>query len=132
MNALRFQAAGSRTEAGLLLAGGFVVIVGFVDDRWGLSAISKLAAQVAAAGILVWSGQSLPWLPTPSGGVFSLEPDLSVTLTILARLSGSTIQVSGRIPITFADWDIPNPSFVGVVTTRDHGTLEFLLNFTHA
>ncbi len=78
-----FQAAGSRTEAGLLLAGGFVVVVGFVDDRWGLSATSKLAAQVAAAGILVWSGQSLPWLPMPSGGVFSLEPDLSVTLTIL-------------------------------------------------
>src|SRR6266851_8075361 len=78
-----FQSAGSRSEAGLLLAGGLVVVVGFVDDRWGLSAISKLAGQVAAAGILVWSGQSLPWLPMPSGGVFSLEPDLSVTLTIL-------------------------------------------------
>ena len=78
-----FQTAGSRSEAGLLLAGGLVVVVGFVDDRWGLSAISKLAGQVAAAGILVWSGQSLPWLPMPSGGVFSLEPDLSVTLTIL-------------------------------------------------
>src|SRR6266702_3225215 len=74
---------GSRSEAGLLLAGGLVVVVGFADDRWGLSAISRLAAQVAAAGILVWSGQALPWLPTPNGGVFSLEPDLSVTLTIL-------------------------------------------------
>src|SRR4249920_1802799 len=73
---------GSRSEAGLLLAGGLVVVVGFADDRWGLSAISRLAAQVAAAGILVWSGQALPWLPTPNGGVFSLEPDLSVTLTI--------------------------------------------------
>src|ERR1700721_4208076 len=78
-----FKTAGSKTEAGLLLAGGFVVLVGFVDDRWGLSAISKLAGQIAAAGILVWSGQSLPWLPMPSGGVFSLEPDLSLTLTIL-------------------------------------------------
>src|SRR6266496_4568718 len=78
-----FQAAGSRSEAGLLLAGGLVVVVGFADDRWGLSAISKLAGQVAAAGILVWSGQALPWLPLPNGGVFSLEPDLSVTLTIL-------------------------------------------------
>jgi len=78
-----FKTAGSRTEAGLLVAGGFVVVVGFVDDRWGLSAISKLAGQIAAAGILVWSGQALPWLPTPSGGVFPLEPDLSVTLTIL-------------------------------------------------
>jgi UDP-GlcNAc:undecaprenyl-phosphate GlcNAc-1-phosphate transferase len=78
-----FQSAGSRSQAGLLLAGGLVVVVGFADDRWGLSAISRLAAQVAAAGILVWSGQALPWLPTPNGGVFSLEPDLSVTLTIL-------------------------------------------------
>jgi len=78
-----FAAAGSKTAAGLLLAGALVVVVGFIDDRWGLSAISKLAGQVAAAGILVWSGQSLPWLPMPSGGVFSLEPDLSVTLTIL-------------------------------------------------
>ncbi len=78
-----FQAAGSKTAAGLLLAGGLAVIVGFIDDRWGLGAVSKLAAQVAAAGILVWSGQSLPWLPEPNGGVFSLEPDLSLTLTIL-------------------------------------------------
>jgi UDP-GlcNAc:undecaprenyl-phosphate GlcNAc-1-phosphate transferase len=78
-----FQQAGSKTEAGLLLAGGLIVVVGFVDDRWGLGAISKLAGQVAAAGILVWSGQALPWLPTPGGGVFSLEQDLSVTLTIL-------------------------------------------------
>jgi UDP-GlcNAc:undecaprenyl-phosphate/decaprenyl-phosphate GlcNAc-1-phosphate transferase len=75
--------AGSKTAAGLLLAGGLVVVVGFIDDRWGLGAISKLAGQVAAAGILVWSGQALPWLPMPSGGEFSLEPDLSVTLTIL-------------------------------------------------
>jgi len=78
-----FQTAGSKTAAGLLLAGGLVVVVGFIDDRYGLSAISKLAGQVAAAGILVWSGQALPWLPMPSGGEFSLEPDLSVTLTVL-------------------------------------------------
>src|SRR2546430_11449164 len=77
-----FRTAGSRSEAGLLLAGGLVVIVGFADDRWGLSAISRLAAQVAAAGILVWSGQALPWLPLPNGGGGSpragpgLTPDL--------------------------------------------------------
>ena len=60
-----------------------MVVVGFIDDRWGLSAVSKLAGQVAAAGILVWSGQALPWLPMPSGGEYVLEPDLSVTLTVL-------------------------------------------------
>jgi UDP-GlcNAc:undecaprenyl-phosphate/decaprenyl-phosphate GlcNAc-1-phosphate transferase len=73
----------SRTAAGLLLAGGLIVAIGFADDRWGLNAISKLAGQVAVGGIVVWSGQALPWLPTPNGGLFSLEPDLSVTLTIL-------------------------------------------------
>jgi UDP-GlcNAc:undecaprenyl-phosphate GlcNAc-1-phosphate transferase len=78
-----FEAAGQRTEKGLVLAGAIIVVIGFIDDRWGLSAISKLAGQVAAAGILFWSGQSLPWLPMPNGRVFSLGQDLSLTLTIL-------------------------------------------------
>lgn len=56
----------------------------------------------------------------------------SVTFTVTGRRTGSSIQVSGSIPITFADWNLPNPSFGGVVTTEDNGSLEFLLNFTHA
>src|SRR5215472_2838194 len=72
-----------RTVTGLLLAGGLLVLVGIVDDRWGLGAISKLAAQIAAGGILMWSGVYLPWIPLPGGETFSLEPDLSATLTIL-------------------------------------------------
>jgi UDP-GlcNAc:undecaprenyl-phosphate GlcNAc-1-phosphate transferase len=72
-----------RTVTGLLLAGGLLVLVGIVDDRWGLGAISKLAAQIAAGGILVWSGIYLPWVPLPGGETLSLEPDLSATLTIL-------------------------------------------------
>ena len=43
-----------------------------------------------------------------------------------AERSGNTIRVSGSIPITFADWSIPNPGF-GPVTTDDHGLIEFLL-----
>ena len=46
--------------------------------------------------------------------------------------TGSIVQVAGSIPITFADWNIPNPSFGGVVTTEDHGVLEFALNFAHS
>src|SRR2546430_16153353 len=68
-----FRTAGSRSEAGLLLAGGLVVLMGFADDRWGLIAISKLAGQVAAAGILVWSGQAVPWQPLPHGGGASAQ-----------------------------------------------------------
>jgi UDP-GlcNAc:undecaprenyl-phosphate/decaprenyl-phosphate GlcNAc-1-phosphate transferase len=73
----------SRTVVGLLLAGGLIVLIGIVDDRWGMGAISKLAGQIAAGGILWWSGASLAWIPLPGGVPFVLEPDLSITLTIL-------------------------------------------------
>jgi UDP-GlcNAc:undecaprenyl-phosphate GlcNAc-1-phosphate transferase len=73
----------SDTVVGLLLAGGLLVVVGIVDDRWGMGAISKLAAQIAAGGIIVWSGASLPWIPWPGSETILLEPDLSYTLTIL-------------------------------------------------
>jgi polyisoprenoid-binding protein YceI len=54
----------------------------------------------------------------------------SVTFSVTARRSGASVQVSGAIPVTFADWNISNPSG-GPATTDDHGTLEFLLNFAH-
>ena len=67
----------------LVVAGGLLVIVGMVDDRWGLGAIAKLAAQIAASGIIVWSGVYLSWIPGAGGQTVSLEPDLSYTVTIL-------------------------------------------------
>jgi UDP-GlcNAc:undecaprenyl-phosphate GlcNAc-1-phosphate transferase len=80
---LRQAFPSSRTIDGLLLAGGLLVIVGIVDDKWGLGAISKLAAQIAAGGIIVWSGAYLSWIPWPGSETILLEPDLSYTLTIL-------------------------------------------------
>src|SRR5580692_4214795 len=72
-----------RTVNGLLLAGGLLVAVGIVDDRWGLGAVSKLAGQIAAGGIVVWSGAYLPWIPWPGSETVVFEPDLAYTLTIL-------------------------------------------------
>ena len=79
---LRTVLVGNRIAAGLLLAGGLIVVVGMVDDRWGLSPISKLAGQAAAGGILFWSGCQLSWLPEPGGGTFLLTPNESTVLTI--------------------------------------------------
>ena len=73
----------SGTVKGLLAAGGLLVIIGIIDDRYGMGPMQKAAGQVAAGGILAWSGTYLPWLPLPSGGSLVLEPDLSYTLTIL-------------------------------------------------
>jgi polyisoprenoid-binding protein YceI len=55
-----------------------------------------------------------------------------VTFSLSAQRTATQIRVSGSIPITFADWDIPNPSFAGFVTTQDHGVLEFLLVLNRA
>jgi polyisoprenoid-binding protein YceI len=55
----------------------------------------------------------------------------SVTFQVHARRSGSTIAVSGSIPIVFADYGIDNPSG-GPATTANHGVLEFLLHLSHA
>src|SRR6516225_10689540 len=68
---------------GLLLAGGLVVVLGFVDDRWGLGAVSKLAGQVAAGVILVWSGAEVTWLPAPHGTTLGLTSDQQIAVTIL-------------------------------------------------
>src|SRR5215469_6697376 len=68
---------------GLLLAGGLVVLMGFVDDRWGLGALSKLAGQVAAGVILVWSGAEVTWLPLPGGSVLGLTTDQQTAATLL-------------------------------------------------
>jgi polyisoprenoid-binding protein YceI len=56
----------------------------------------------------------------------------TVTIPLSAKRSATTIDVSGQLPITFADWNISNPSFGGTVTTDDNGTLELLLKFVHA
>jgi polyisoprenoid-binding protein YceI len=54
----------------------------------------------------------------------------TVDAALSARETGRTIQVSGSIPITFADWNISNPSG-GPASTNDHGIIEFLLTFEH-
>jgi UDP-GlcNAc:undecaprenyl-phosphate/decaprenyl-phosphate GlcNAc-1-phosphate transferase len=68
---------------GLLLAGGLVVVIGVIDDRWGLSALTKGAGQVAVGGILVATGTQLNWLPLPGGRTFFPTTDQATLLTIV-------------------------------------------------
>ncbi|MGO8961578.1 MAG: YceI family protein [Streptosporangiaceae bacterium] len=53
-----------------------------------------------------------------------------VTFALQAERTSSGIEVSGSIPVVFADWGISNPSFAGFVTTQNHGLLEFLIKFS--
>ncbi len=53
----------------------------------------------------------------------------TVTVDVTAKRSGGTIAVQGTIPVVFADYGIPSPSF-GPAEVEDHGEIEFLVNFT--
>ena len=70
----------------VLVAGAVVVVVGALDDRWDLSAVTKLAGQVAAAGLLALLGLQLLWVAAPGLGTVVLSPDLAVPLTVLLVL----------------------------------------------
>jgi polyisoprenoid-binding protein YceI len=52
-----------------------------------------------------------------------------VTLPLEGRWDGETVQVVGKIPITFADYGITPPNIGGFVTVADKGRMEIQLNF---
>lgn len=72
----------------VMLAGAVIVIVGAIDDMWGLDALTKFVGQVTAAGImvvfgLIWFLLFLPW----GGGVTVVLDQLqSGTLTVLVTV----------------------------------------------
>ena len=69
----------------VIVAGGIITLVGLVDDRWQLDAITKLAGQTVAAGVLVLIGLQLVTVTLPGVGAISLGPD-GVPLTVLLVL----------------------------------------------
>ena len=76
--------AGSRTAVAVLSGVLVIVVLGIVDDRWGLDAPTKLAGQVLAAGLMAFQGVAVIWLPI--GGTFVLDPLTSVLFTVLIVL----------------------------------------------
>jgi polyisoprenoid-binding protein YceI len=68
-------------------------------------------------------------LTVPATGTLTLRGVThTVSIELTAQRSGSTIKALGSIPVAFADYGIPNPSFGGI-TTEDHGEIEFLVTF---
>jgi polyisoprenoid-binding protein YceI len=54
-----------------------------------------------------------------------------VEMELTARWNGDSIDVLGRLPVQFADYDIAKPS-VPILSTDDHGILEVKLTFERA
>ncbi|TCK20716.1 glycosyltransferase family 4 protein [Pseudonocardia endophytica] len=81
---------GSTDMLGVLLATGLLVGVGMLDDRYDLDAITKLAAQVTAGGLLVLYGiqWAVIWIPLGGGGT-----GISGSLLILGQGQGVLLTV---------------------------------------
>src|ERR1700712_3555238 len=69
----------------VLAAGGLICLLGVLDDRFGLDALTKLTGQIAAAGVMVLLGgqRAFLFLPVADIGTLSLGPDVGVPVTIL-------------------------------------------------
>ncbi len=66
---------------GVLAAAGVVCALGVADDIWDLDALTKLAGQVLAAGLMAWQGVQLVTLPV--GGITVGSSRLFLLLTVL-------------------------------------------------
>jgi len=72
------------TPMALISGASVIVVLGIIDDKWGLDAPVKLAGQVLAAGLMAAQGISVIWLPF--GGTFVVDPVTSVLLTVIIVL----------------------------------------------
>ncbi len=69
---------------GIFLAATFVVLLGMADDRFQLDALTKLAGQALAAGILLIYGIQILWVPI--NGVITLPASIGQLITVLIVL----------------------------------------------
>ena len=59
----------------VVVAGGLIMAIGLIDDRWGLDALTKFAGQITAASVLVTMGVAWSVLYIPFGGVGTIVLD---------------------------------------------------------
>ncbi|MFM8523370.1 MAG: glycosyltransferase family 4 protein [Actinomycetota bacterium] len=71
----------SRELLGIFLAATFVLVIGMLDDRFELDAVTKLAGQGLAAAILLFFGIQILWLPID--GIIVLPTNIGQLLTVV-------------------------------------------------
>jgi UDP-GlcNAc:undecaprenyl-phosphate GlcNAc-1-phosphate transferase len=72
----------SNEPRALLSGAGLIWLLGVLDDKWGVDALVKLGVQMVAAGVMVFQGLTILWLPVPGVGVVALSPGQSTLLTV--------------------------------------------------
>ncbi|WP_290706094.1 glycosyltransferase family 4 protein [Gordonia sp. UBA5067] len=73
----------------VIVSGLVIVLVGVIDDRWGLDALTKFVGQLTAAGVLVIMGVSWNVIYIPFGniGTLTLDPLQAGLLTVVITVA---------------------------------------------
>jgi UDP-GlcNAc:undecaprenyl-phosphate GlcNAc-1-phosphate transferase len=68
----------------VLVAGGIIMGIGLIDDKWGLDALTKFAGQITAASVLVTMGVawSVIYIPVGAIGTIVLDQVSSILITL--------------------------------------------------
>lgn len=72
----------SSTPRALLSGAALICLLGVLDDKWGVDALVKLGGQVLAAGVMVFQGLTILWLPVPGTDGIYLSDWQGTLLTV--------------------------------------------------
>lgn len=75
----------------IVVAGGLIMGIGLIDDRWGLDALTKFAGQITAASVLVTMGVAWSVLYIPFGGVGTIVLDQASSILLTLALTVSIV-----------------------------------------
>jgi len=128
-----FEQQGRATHA-VLLAAGAVCLLGVFDDLWQLDAVTKLAGQALAAGLIAWQGLALISLPIfgtyiPSHGFLMLLTVIAIVVTINAVnfVDGLDGLAAGMVAIAGSAFFIYSYLLTREYSTTDYSSLASLI-----
>ena len=75
----------------VVIAGGLIMGIGLIDDRWGLDALTKFAGQITAASVLVTMGVAWSVLYIPFGGVGTIVLDQATSILLTLALTVAVV-----------------------------------------
>ena len=75
----------------VVVAGGLIMVIGLIDDKWGLDALTKFAGQITAASVLVTMGVAWSVLYIPFGGVGTIVLDQTSSILLTLALTVSIV-----------------------------------------
>ena len=99
----------------VVVAGGLIMFIGLIDDKWGLDALTKFAGQITAASVLVTMGVAWSVLYIPIGGVGTIVLDQVSSILLTLALTVAIVNA-----MNFVDGLDGLAAGLGLITALGH------------